>query len=56
VDEPLLQLANAICTPHLGYVEKDSYELYFSTAFEQVQAFVTGQPINAINPEILGRF
>jgi len=55
-NEPLLQLANAICTPHLGYVEKDSYEFYFGTAFEQVQAFVAGQPINAINPEVLERF
>jgi len=36
---PLLALENAVCTPHLGYVEKDSYELYFGQAFDQVVAF-----------------
>lgn len=39
-DHPLLHMDNAICTPHLGYVEKDSYELYFSEAFDNVLAFV----------------
>ena len=48
-DHPLLHLDNAVCTPHLGYVEKDSYELYFGAAFEQVRAFAAGTPINAIN-------
>ena len=36
---PLLALANAICTPHLGYVEKDGYELYFGSAFDNLAAF-----------------
>jgi D-3-phosphoglycerate dehydrogenase len=36
---PLLTLENAVCTPHLGYVEKDSYELYFGQAFDQIVAF-----------------
>lgn len=40
---PLLALDNALCTPHLGYVEKDSYELYFSQAFDQVVAFAEGR-------------
>ena len=39
---PLLQLDNALCTPHLGYVEKDSYELYLGQAFDQVLAFAAG--------------
>jgi D-3-phosphoglycerate dehydrogenase len=50
---PLLQLENVICTPHLGYVEKDSYELYFGVAFEQVLAFAAENPINVLNPEVL---
>lgn len=36
---PLLALDNALCTPHLGYVERDSYELYFGQAFDNVVAF-----------------
>ena len=46
---PLLQLDNAVCTPHLGYVEKDSYELYFGQAFDQVNAFAAGAPINVVS-------
>jgi D-3-phosphoglycerate dehydrogenase / 2-oxoglutarate reductase len=42
---PLLALDNAVCTPHLGYVEKDSYESYFGQAFDQVVAFAEGRPV-----------
>lgn len=52
-DHPLLHMTNVICTPHLGYVEKDSYELYFGIAFDQLQAFADGNPINLANPEVL---
>lgn len=45
---PLLQLPNVLCTPHLGYVEEDSYELYFSQAFEAVNAFANGKPVNVL--------
>lgn len=48
---PLLALGNAICTPHLGYVEKDGYELYFGGAFENLAAFAGGAPRNVANPE-----
>lgn len=50
---PLLRLENAVCTPHIGYVEQDSYELYFGAAFDNVVAFVNNQPINIVNPEAL---
>ena len=49
-DHPLLHLDNVICTPHLGYVEKDSYELYFSAAFDQVLAFANGDAIEVAEP------
>ncbi len=47
-DHPLLHLENVICTPHLGYVEKDSYELYFGVAFDNLLAFAAGNPVNII--------
>jgi D-3-phosphoglycerate dehydrogenase len=50
---PLLRLENAVCTPHIGYVEQDSYEMYFNAAFENVVNFVNGQPSNIINPDAL---
>lgn len=46
---PLLALDNAVCTPHLGYVERDSYESYFGQAFEQVAAFAEGRPVDAVS-------
>lgn len=50
---PLLALENVVCTPHLGYVEKDSYEGYFAQAFDQVAAFAAGRPTDVVNPEVL---
>jgi D-3-phosphoglycerate dehydrogenase / 2-oxoglutarate reductase len=50
---PLLRLENAICTPHIGYVEQDSYELYFGAAFDNVVNFVNNSPTNLVNPEAL---
>ena len=50
---PLLRLENAVCTPHIGYVEQDSYELYFGAAFDNVVAFINQQPTNIVNPEAL---
>lgn len=47
-NEPLLSLPNALCSPHLGYVEKNSYELYFNIAFENVVAFANAQPQNIV--------
>lgn len=49
----LLRLENCICTPHIGYVEKDSYELYFGVAFDNVVNFIKGRPTNIVNPGAL---
>jgi D-3-phosphoglycerate dehydrogenase len=50
---PLLRLENAVCTPHIGYVEQDSYELYFGAAFDNVIKFINQAPTNVINPDAL---
>ena len=49
----LLRLENCICTPHIGYVEQDSYEMYFGAAFDNVVNFIKGQPTNIVNPGAL---
>jgi len=49
----LLRLENCVCTPHIGYVELDSYELYFGAAFDNVVNFIKGRPTNIINPGAL---
>ena len=49
----LLRLENCICTPHIGYVEQDSYEMYFGSAFDNVVNFIEGRPTNIVNPAAL---
>jgi D-3-phosphoglycerate dehydrogenase / 2-oxoglutarate reductase len=50
---PLLRLENAVCTPHIGYVEQDSYETLFAAAFDNVVSFIDGHPTHIVNPEAL---
>jgi D-3-phosphoglycerate dehydrogenase len=50
---PLLNMANVICTPHIGYVTRDEFEVQFSDVFDQINAYAAGTPINVINPEVL---
>lgn len=50
---PLLRLENCICTPHIGYVEQESYEMYFGAAFDNVINFIKGTPTNIVNPGAL---
>ena len=50
---PLLRLENAVCTPHIGYVEQDSYELVFRSAFENVVNFIARKPTRLVNPDAL---
>lgn len=49
----LLRLENCICTPHIGYVEQDSYEMYFNAAFDNILNFMRGTPTNIVNPGAL---
>ena len=51
--QALLRLENCICTPHIGYVEQDTYEMYFNAAFDNILHFVNGTPTNIVNPGAL---
>ncbi|MFZ4551832.1 MAG: D-2-hydroxyacid dehydrogenase family protein [Aquabacterium sp.] len=50
---PLLRLENAVCTPHIGFVEQDHYEHLFSEAFDNLLNYIAGKPTNILNPEAL---
>jgi D-3-phosphoglycerate dehydrogenase len=52
---PLLALDNVLCTPHLGYAERESYEGMYATAVEHLLAFAGGRPVGVMNPEVLSR-
>jgi len=54
-NDPLLRPDNVICTPHIGYVTRDEWELQFSDVFDQINAFAAGSPINVVNPDVLAR-
>ena len=53
--DPLLTLPNVVCTPHIGYVTRDEYEIQFKDVFDQIVAYVNGQPIHVVNPAVLQR-
>ena len=50
---PLLELAGVVCTPHIGYVTVEEYELQFADIFDQIVAYAAGKPINVVNPAAL---
>ena len=51
---PLLAMRNVLCTPHLGYVTREEYEVQFADVFDQIVAHAAGAPINVVNPDVLG--
>ena len=53
VNHPLLNLENVVCTPHLGYVSREEYEVQFADIFDQIIAYAAGKPINVVNPEAM---
>ena len=53
--DPLLAMDKVVCTPHIGYVTREEYELQFSDIFDQIVAYAQGRPINVVNPEVLER-
>jgi len=54
-NHPLLKMDNVVCTPHLGYVDRDTYEKYYGAAVDNLLAFAEGKPVNVLNPEALNK-
>ena len=54
-NDPLLTMPNIVCTPHIGYVTRDEYEIQFSDVFDQIVAYAGAHPINVVNPAVLER-
>jgi D-3-phosphoglycerate dehydrogenase len=52
---PLLTMDNVVCTPHIGYVTREEYDLQFAEIFDQIAAYCAGTPINVVNPQVLAR-
>ena len=50
---PLLNMDNVVCTPHIGYVTRDEYEIQFADIFDQILAYSAGKPINVVNPDVI---
>jgi D-3-phosphoglycerate dehydrogenase len=50
---PLFAMENVVCTPHIGYVTRDEYEIQFSDIFDQILAYTAGTPVNVVNPQVL---
>jgi D-3-phosphoglycerate dehydrogenase len=50
---PLLGMDNVVCTPHLGYVTREEYEIGFGQIFDQINAYAAGKPTNVVNPQAL---
>jgi len=55
-EHPLFAMDNAVCTPHIGYVTREEYEIQFSDIFDQIVAYAAGKPINVVNPKALDRY
>ena len=53
IEDPLLKMDNVICTPHIGYVTRDEYDLQFTDIFDQILAYAAGKPANVVNPKVL---
>jgi D-3-phosphoglycerate dehydrogenase / 2-oxoglutarate reductase len=50
---PLLTMPNVVCTPHIGYVSREEYDIQFTDIFDQINAYAAGTPMNVVNPDVL---
>jgi phosphoglycerate dehydrogenase-like enzyme len=50
-DAPILSAPNTVLTPHLGYVTRETYDVYFPQALEDIEAWLAAKPIRVINAQ-----
>jgi D-3-phosphoglycerate dehydrogenase len=55
INDPLLTMDNVVCTPHIGYVTRDEYEIQFTDIFDQIIAYAAGAPTDVVNPDAIGK-
>jgi D-3-phosphoglycerate dehydrogenase len=55
INDPLLTMDNVVCTPHIGYVSRDEYEIQFTDIFDQIVAYAAGKPENVVNPDVMAK-
>lgn len=48
-DHPFRQLPNVVATPHLGYVTRETYQIYYGDAVEDIGAWLAGKPLRVLN-------
>jgi D-3-phosphoglycerate dehydrogenase len=52
IKHPLLNMDNVVCTPHIGYVSRDEFEIQFTDIFDQIVAYANGHPTHVVNPDV----
>jgi len=52
---PLLKMNNVLCTPHLGYCEREQYEDMYAGAVKRLLAWAAGKPVDVVNPDAVGK-
>ncbi|MFC2041412.1 D-2-hydroxyacid dehydrogenase family protein [Chloroflexota bacterium] len=52
-DHPFGRLDNTVLTPHLGYVAKEGYRVYYGEVVEDIVAYLLGKPVRVLNPGVL---
>jgi len=55
INDPLLTMDNVVCTPHIGYVSRDEYEIQITDIFDQIVAYAAGKPENVVNPDVMAK-